>query len=67
MSFFYDKTENGDLPLCRNEIRRRIEELYEKIDEENEKKDELMLALKRTERAILRLQGLICDMEAQLS
>ena len=66
MSFFCDKTENGGISLSRSEIHRRIEELYEKIDEENEKKEELMLALKRTERAILRFQSLICDMEAGL-
>ena len=66
MSFFCDKTENGGIALSRSELCRRVEELYCKIDEENEKKEELALALSRAERTIRRLQSLVCDMEAEL-
>ena len=66
MNFFNDGTERGGLRLSRAEIHSRIEDLYGRIDEENEKKEELMSALARTERAIIRLRGLLCDMEALL-
>ncbi len=66
MNFFCEGEENGGAMLNRSEIHRRIEDLYGRIDDENEKKEELMSELARTERAICRLRNLLCDMEALL-
>lgn len=66
MNFFSDAAGNGGVMLNRSEIHRRIEDLYGKIDDENEKKEELLSELARTERAIIRLRNLLCDMEALL-
>lgn len=66
MNFFNDETACGGKALSRSEIHSRIEDLYGKIDDENEKKEELMSALARTERAISRFRDLLCDMEAML-
>ena len=66
MNFFCGPEENGGFKLCRREIHRRIEDLYGKIDDENEKKDELLSELARTERAIDRLKDLLTEMEAML-
>ena len=66
MDFFSSPEEKGGVRLSRFEIHRRIEDLYGKIDEENEKKEELLSELKRTERAIDRFRDLLCDMEALL-
>ncbi len=66
MNFFADGSANGGFCMSRAEILRRIEDLHDKIDNENEKKDELLSALARTERIIERLRDLLCDMEALL-
>ena len=66
MNFFCEPEEKGGSVLNRNEIHRRIEDLYGRIDDENEKKEELMSELARTERAISRFRSLLCDMEALL-
>lgn len=66
MDFFSDGAVNGGYIASRSEICSRINELYEKIDEENEKKEELLFELTRIERAIERFRDLLCDMEALL-
>ena len=66
MNFFDDGCANGGVLMSRREILCRIEDLYGKIDDENEKKEELLSAIARTERAIERFRELICDMEALL-
>ena len=66
MNFFDDGNANGGICMSRKEIIRKIEELYSKIDDENEKKEELLSALARTERVIECLRDLLCDMEALL-
>ena len=66
MSFFSDGTDNGGICLSGKEIHAQIEDLYGKIDDENEKKEELLCALARTERAISRFRSLLCEMEALL-
>ena len=64
MNFFCDQPKNGGTGLSRYEINRLIEDLYGKIDDENEKKEELQSALARTEHAIERLRSLVLEMEA---
>lgn len=66
MNFFNDPEPLGGVRLSRSEIHSRIEDLYGKIDDENEKKEELLSELARTERAISRFRDLLCDMEAML-
>ncbi|MBE6680506.1 MAG: hypothetical protein E7598_08325 [Ruminococcaceae bacterium] len=66
MNFFDDGSSNGGICMSKREIVRQIEDLYGKIDDENEKKEELLSALRRTECAIERFRELICDMEALL-
>ena len=66
MNFFCEPEENGGAMMSRSEMHRRIEDLYGRIDDENEKKEELMSELARIERAISRFRSLICDMEAML-
>ena len=66
MNFFDDGSMNGGIRMSRSEIITRIEDLYGKIDDENEKKEELLSALRRTERAIERFRDLVEDMEALL-
>ena len=66
MNFFDDGCANGGVLMSRAELVRRIEVLYGKIDDENEKKEELLSALARTERAIERFRELLSDMEALL-
>ena len=41
MNFFDDGCANGGYLISRRELCVRIKELYKKIDEENEKKEEL--------------------------
>ena len=66
MNFFDDGTSNGGFCISRAELVCKIEDLYRKIDKENEKKEELLSALSRTERAIERFRELLSDMEALL-
>ena len=64
MDFYDDGTANGGMLMSRTQLYSRIQDLYGKIDDENEKKEELLAALDRTERAIARWQELLRDMEA---
>lgn len=66
MNFFDDGSANGGFLASRAQIVRKIEDLYAKIDNENEKKEELLSALARTDRIIERLRDLLSDMEALL-
>ena len=66
MAFFSDGESNGGIVMSRGRIIRRINELCERIDEEKEKKEELLSELARVERAIERFRELVCDMEALL-
>ncbi|MBQ4150321.1 MAG: hypothetical protein IJC81_00770 [Clostridia bacterium] len=67
MNFFDDGCANGGFCYSRSELLYRIEKLYEKIDEENEKKEELLNSLCRVERAIERWKEVLSDMEALLN
>lgn len=64
MDFYDDGTANGGVLLSRTQLYSRIQDLYGKIDDENEKKEELLAELSRTERAIERWKELLRDMEA---
>lgn len=64
MDFYDDGTANGGVLLSRTQLYSRIQDLYGKIDDENEKKEELLAELTRTERAIERWKELLRDMEA---
>lgn len=66
MSFFDDGVANGGYLMNRRQIYSRISELYEQIDEEKEKKEELLCEIAKTERAIERIKELVGDMEALL-
>ncbi len=66
MNYFEDGSANGGYCLSRAELLCRIEDLHGRIDDETEKKEELLSALARTERAIERFRELLCDMEALL-
>ncbi len=66
MSFFDDGMANGGYMMSRRQLYSRISELYERIDEENEKKEELLCEIARTERVIERFRELVADMEALL-
>ena len=66
MNFFDDGTANGGYMLNRTELHSRIEDLYGRIDDENEKKEELISELARVERAIERWTELLHEMEAHL-
>ena len=66
MAFFDDGVANGGLLMSRRNIVSHINELYEKIDEENGKREELLLEIARVEREIERFRELVLDMEAML-
>ncbi len=66
MDFFSDGTANGGVLMSRRNILGHIGELYEKIDEENGKREELILEIARIEHAIERFRLLVSDMEALL-
>ena len=66
MGLFFTDEELGGLGMNRRALLRQIEELYGKIDSENEKRDELLADLRRTEREIERWESLVRDMEAYL-
>ena len=64
MDFFDDGVAAGGICMSRSQLRSRIEDLHGKIEDENEKKEELLSELRRTERAIERWRALLRDMEA---
>jgi len=66
MDFFDDGIANGGRLYSRAQLYDRIRDLYGKIDDENEKKEELLSELERTDRAIERFRDLLRDMEAML-
>ena len=66
MDFYSDGTACGGARKSRLELYRQIEALHGKIEDENEKKEELLGELRRTERAIDRWKELLRDMEALL-
>ena len=66
MAFFSDGTRNGGYLMSRRQILDRISELSARIDEENERKEELEYEIKRIDRAIERFNELVSDMEALL-
>ena len=66
VAFFDDGVANGGLMQTRAQIFRDINELNEKIEEEKDKKDELLYEIARIDRAIERFRELISDMEALL-
>ena len=66
MDFFNDSADLGGVRLNRKEIHSRIEDLYGRIDDEKEKKEELMSEIARIDRAILRYRDLLCEMEMML-
>lgn len=66
LDFFDDGTASGGLRRGRSRLCREIRDLYERLDAENEKWDELMRELARTERAIEESRELLADMEAML-
>ena len=66
MSFFDDGVANGGILMSRRSIVSCINELYERIDEENGKREELLIEIARVERAIERFRELVSDMEAML-
>ncbi|MBQ5390204.1 MAG: hypothetical protein IIU58_04775 [Clostridia bacterium] len=66
MDFFDDGVASGGVRMSRLQVYREIEDLQGQIDDENEKKEELLGELSRIERAIERWKELLCDMEALL-
>lgn len=66
MDFFNDSADLGGVHLNRKEIHSRIEDLYGRIDDKKEKKEELMSEIARIDRAILRYRDLLCEMEMML-
>ncbi len=66
MQFYDDGLANGGFSYSKRELRAQIQALYGKIDDENEKRDELLGKLRRTERAITRWKELVEEMEAYL-
>lgn len=66
MGLFFTDEELGGCGARRRSLLRQIEELYGKIDSENEKRDGLLADLRRTEREIERWESLVRDMEAYL-
>lgn len=64
MNFYDDAVAAGGIRMSRSQLRIRIEDLYGKIEDENEKKEELLRELRRTERAIEQWRELLRDMEA---
>lgn len=66
MDFFDDGVANGGSLYSRIQLYDRIRDLYGKIEDENEKKEELLSELARTDSAIAYWKELLCDMEALL-
>ncbi|MBQ9133387.1 MAG: hypothetical protein IJX64_02510 [Clostridia bacterium] len=66
MDFYDDGTFTGGVRMSRSQLRSRIEDLHGKIEDENEKREELLSKLRRTERAIEQWRELLRDMEALL-
>lgn len=66
MNFYSDSADLGGVRLNRKEIHSRIEDLYGRIDDENEKKEELMSEIARVDRAISRYRDLLSEMERML-
>ncbi|MBQ4556344.1 MAG: hypothetical protein IJA60_01685 [Clostridia bacterium] len=52
--------------MSKRQLKSRIEDLYGRLDDENERREELLFKLSQTERAIERWQSLLADMEALL-
>lgn len=66
MQFYDNGLANGGFSYSKRELHAQIQALYSKIDDENEKRDELLGKLRRTERAITRWKELVEEMEAYL-
>lgn len=66
MHFFTDTSFNGGTRMSKRQLKSRIEDLYGRLDDENERREELLFKLSQTERAIERWQSLLADMEALL-
>lgn len=66
MSLFNDAADRGGVLMSRREILMRIEDLYGRIDDVNEHKEELMCDLARTNREEARLRSMLDEMEALL-
>lgn len=66
MQFYDDGLANGGFTCNRRELLARIEALYNQIDGESERREELLCTLRRTERAIARWKELIEEMETCL-
>ncbi len=66
MAFFDDGTANGGYMQSRRQIYSEISRISQLLDEENGKREELLLEIARTDRAIERLREVISDMEAEL-
>ena len=66
MAFFDNGVANGGFMQSRTQIYRQINELNEKIEEEKEKKEELLYRVARIDRAIERFRELVADMEELL-
>ena len=66
MDFYDDGVACGGMRKSRLQLYRQIEALHGKIEDENEKKEELLGELRRTERAIDRWKDLLRDLEALL-
>lgn len=66
MSLFFSDEDLGGLGMSRRALLRQIGELYDKIDNESERRDALLADLRRTEREIERWESLVRDMEEYL-
>ena len=64
MNFFVSEEALGGAGRSRLEIRAEIAALCDKLDTEREKRDELLAALRRTDRDIARWQSLLRDLGA---
>ena len=64
MNFFVSEEALGGCAPRRREMRAEIAALCDKLDAEREKRDELLAALRRTDRDIARWQSLLRDLGA---
>ena len=64
MNFFVSEEALGGAGRSRRELRSEISALCDRLDCEREKRDALLAALRRTDRAIERFQALLADLEA---
>lgn len=62
MNFFVSEEALGGAGRSRREMRAEIAALCDKLDAEREKRDELLAALRRTDRDIARWQSLLRDL-----